>query len=199
MTTRAAESDATRRQILGSVVDVAATSGLDALTLQAVAAHADVALRTIYNHFGSREELIAAALGDLAEQSRAAATSIEVADQPAREQLLAFVDAYLRSYEVQGPAVAVLMQATAVPVVAAAVDEVRTWRRQRLRTMLRRAHTEGALRVPVTDAVPVAYLATAFSTYATLVDDIGLAPAAARTTIATILDRTLFGGPPDGG
>ena len=192
MDTRAGEFDLTRRQILAAVVDVAAAAGLEALTVQAVAAKADVAVRTVYNHFDSRERLIAAALGDLAEQTRTTVRSIVVTDRSARDQLLSFVDAYLQSYEQQGRAVRVLMSATSIPEVADAVADVRNWRRQQLRTMLRQAQAEGVLGVALAEAVNVAYLATAYSTYACLTLDLGLSPGAARATVATILQRTLF-------
>ena len=194
MDTRAGEFDLTRRQILAAVVDVAAVAGLEALTVQAVAAKANVAVRTVYNHFDSRERLIAAALGDLAEQTRTTVRSIVVTDRSARDQLLSFVDAYLQSYEQQGRAVRVLMSATSIPEVADAVADVRNWRRQQLRTMLRQAQAEGVLGVALAEAVNVAYLATAYSTYACLTLDLGLSPGAARATVATILQRTLFDG-----
>jgi AcrR family transcriptional regulator len=192
MTNRAAESDATRRQILDAVVEVAAASGIDATTVQAVAARADVAVRTVYNHFGSREELIAAALGDLAEQTRASVRAIEVADLPPRERVLAFVEAYARSYDGQGTGVQVLMDATTIPVVVEAVTEVRAWRRQQLRRMLRAAQDDGTLELPLADAVNIAYLATAYTTYASLVHDEGLSATTARATLRAIVDRTLF-------
>lgn len=192
MDRRSGDFDLTRRQILDAVVDVVADVGLDALTVQAVAARADVALRTVYNHFESREGLIAAALGDLTEQTRAAVRSIIVAERSGRHQLLAFADAYLHSYEQQGNAVRVLMNASSIPGVSAAIGDVRTWRRQQIRSMLRQARTDDELNVPLAEAVNIAYLATAYSTYASLTMDLTLSPGAARATVRTMLDRSLF-------
>jgi AcrR family transcriptional regulator len=193
MTNRGPESEATKRQILDAVVEVVAERGLDGVTVQAVAAHADVAVRTVYNHFATREELVAAALGTLAEETRAATQSIEVGEQPTRDKVLAFVDSYARSYEAQGSAVRALMSAVSVPRVSDVVRDVRAWRRQQLRTLLRHAQSEGVLRLPLAEAVTVAYLATAYATYASLVDDAGVAPQAARATLRTMVDRSLFG------
>lgn len=193
MDKRASEHDATRREILAAVIDVAAEAGLDALTVQAVAARADVALRTVYNHFDTRDALIAAALGELAESTRASVREIAVAGDSARDELLAFVDAYLRSYESQGAATRVLMGAATVPAVADAVSDVRAWRREQLRSTLRRANADGALRIALADAVTIAYLATAYSTYASLTRDAGLSPAAARSLVRTMLEGALFG------
>jgi TetR/AcrR family transcriptional regulator, cholesterol catabolism regulator len=192
MVKRAADSDATRTHLLDSVVAVATTDGLEALTMQSVAAHADVAVRTVYNHFPSRHELVAAALARLADQTRATVRAIEVADRPAREQLLAFVDGYLRSYEEQGDAIRLLMTAADDPAVAPVVAEVRSWRRQQLRRMAHGAREEGTLAIPVAEATSVGYLATSYAGWATLVHDAGLPPATARATVRTIVDRTLF-------
>jgi AcrR family transcriptional regulator len=189
---RAVEAETTRHQIFDAVIDVIAEAGIDALTVQAVAARADVAVRTVYNHFESREGLLAAALGTLATQTRDAVEAIVVPDRPARIQLLEFIDAYARSYEDQGTGVQVLMAATSIPQVADAVDGVRTWRRQRLRRILREADAQGSLRVPLPEATTIAYLATAYSTYATLVLDAGLSPASARSTLRAIVEGTLL-------
>ncbi len=193
MASRAADADATRRLILDAVVAVAADAGIEALTIQAVAAEADVAVRTVYNHFSSRDELVVAALTDLAEQTRADTGSVPSGDRPPRERVLDFVDSYLRSYEQQGRAVEVLMRARELPVVAAAVSEVRAWRRGQLADMLAEADDEGTLQIPLDDAVSIAYAASAHATYATLVHDAGHDPEAARRLVGSMIDRTLFG------
>lgn len=53
---------ARREKILNAVLDLAAEGGYDAVQVREVAKHADVAMRTIYNYYGSREELLRAAL-----------------------------------------------------------------------------------------------------------------------------------------
>jgi AcrR family transcriptional regulator len=45
-------------------------AGADRLTMEAVAKRADTATRTVYNHFSSRDELIAAALDQLLREYR---------------------------------------------------------------------------------------------------------------------------------
>lgn len=192
METRAGDSDLKRRQILDAVVAVVAEEGLDALTVAAVASKADVAVRTVYNYFDSRDALLTAALAALADQTRTMVHAIAVADLPPREQMLAFADAYLRSYEEQGVAVSVLLSALAVPDVASAVGEVRAWRRDQIATIARDAQSAGVLRVSLTEAMSIGYLATAHSTYTQLTMDAGLSPAAARTTVRTMLDGALF-------
>ena len=118
--------------------------------------------------------------------------AIDVRERSPREELLAFVDAYLRSYQEQGAAARVLMNASTFPVVAEAVADVRTWRRQQLASMLRRAHDDGSLRASFAHATEICYLATAYSTFSTLVLDRGLEPVTARAIVQTMVDRALF-------
>jgi AcrR family transcriptional regulator len=192
MDKRAADAEASRRHILAGVVDVAARDGLEALTMQAVAEQADLAVRTVYNHFSTREEMIAAALGDLAEATRASVRAIDVSGLPPRDQCRAFVDAYLRSYDEQGRGVQVLLAALSFPAVSEAISEVRRWRRATLRSILRRCEAGGLLRIPLGEAVDVAYLATAHATYASLTTDARTRPLEARDLLVEIVDRTCF-------
>lgn len=56
---RAARSEATRARILDAAVRVMAR-GIATLSMPAVAREADVALRTVYDHFGSKDDLLSA-------------------------------------------------------------------------------------------------------------------------------------------
>ena len=67
MDNRSAASAATRARLLDAAVDVLAEVGGAALTMQMVADTADVALRTVYNHFPSKEVLVVAAYQRLAD------------------------------------------------------------------------------------------------------------------------------------
>ena len=61
--TQLARSQRARRaRILGAVLELAAEGGYDAVQVREVAARAHVALRTIYNYFDSRENLLYAAM-----------------------------------------------------------------------------------------------------------------------------------------
>jgi AcrR family transcriptional regulator len=51
-----------RERILAAVLELAAEGGYDAVQVREVAARAGVALRTIYNYYGSRENLLHAAM-----------------------------------------------------------------------------------------------------------------------------------------
>ena len=70
MDNRSAASAATRARLLDAAVDVLAEVGGAALTMQMVADTADVALRTVYNHFPSKEVLVVAAYQRLADATQ---------------------------------------------------------------------------------------------------------------------------------
>jgi hypothetical protein len=78
-----------------------------------------------------------------------------------------------------------------VPMVREVVEEMRAWRRRELRRILRSAERANELSVPVREALAVCYLATAYSTYATMVSDLGVSPESARTTLVEMVDRAV--------
>ena len=53
---------AKRQAMIRAAQDVFVNKGLEAASLEEVAAHAGVSKLTIYNHFGSKDELFVAAL-----------------------------------------------------------------------------------------------------------------------------------------
>jgi len=191
MTKRAEDLDATRRELVQATLDVAAEGGIDALTMQAVANRADVAVRTVYNYFDSREALIAAAMDRLTARTREAVERIEVPDGSPRERLLAFVSAYVASYEDQGATLPVVFGSVHVPMVREVVEEMRAWRRRELQRILRSAERAGALSVSVREALAVCYLATAYATYSTMVGDLQVSPESARVSLVEMVDRAV--------
>jgi AcrR family transcriptional regulator len=192
MTKRAEELDATRHQLVQATLEVAAEGGLDALTMQAVAKRADVAVRTVYNYFDSREALIAAAMDRLTTRTREVVERIEVPDGSPRERLRAFVLVYVASYEEQGATLPVVFGSLHVPQVREVVEEMRAWRRRELQRILRSAERAGVLSVSAREALTICYLATAYATYATLVSDLAVSPESARSTLVEMVDRAVF-------
>lgn len=61
---------ANRRAVVDAAREIVAGSGADALTLEAVAARADVAVQTIYNRVGGRSALLTAVAEQAMEESR---------------------------------------------------------------------------------------------------------------------------------
>ena len=187
---------ATRERILRAASDVVTEIGVDALTMQAVAERADVALRTLYNHFESREALALAVYEQLSDATRLVVEKLSLADTP-RERLLAFVAGFYELFEQRGPGAAAAMAITTLPEVAARLHEVRTWRTGELTALLRLAARDGSLRLPLKPAVALAFVMTNYVTWQAFVQERGLSPAAAVRLAQDVLDQTLFGPRPD--
>jgi AcrR family transcriptional regulator len=193
METRSAASATTRARLTEAALAVVSQVGAEALTMQGVAETADVALRTLYNYFPTREELLREAMTNLLDDTRAAVRELVPDKGSPRERVLLFVEAYYRSYERQGVAAAALLRAQGVAGVEEQVAEIRAWRRQQLNTLLRAAAADRGLRLPTAQAVALAYSLTAYATWSALVNDSRLSPnaarAAARHTIESAIVR----------
>ncbi len=70
------QRELTRRKVLGAVLELVAEGSLDELSVPAVSRHSGVSLATIYRHFPTRDDLLAAAS---AEPSR---TALAAGDPP---------------------------------------------------------------------------------------------------------------------
>jgi AcrR family transcriptional regulator len=191
MKKRSAVADATRERLLEATAEVVADGGAQALTMQAVAERADVALRTVYNYFASREELARAAYDRVATSIVDAVQALPPTGS-ARGDLLAFVGTYLDGYQGELAAKAVIAGIPGVSDVEKRVDEVRRWRRDRLARFVRSAQREEGLKVTTADAIGLAFLTTAFATWEVLVVQLGMSPLAAKTLLLTTLEARLF-------
>jgi AcrR family transcriptional regulator len=82
---RARSQRARRERILDAVLDLATEGGYDAVQLRSIAQRAHVAVRTIYNHFGSRENVLLEAMirwrRQVTSESVAAASGATFADR----------------------------------------------------------------------------------------------------------------------
>ena len=56
---------AARAQILSTAIDLFSRRGLDAVTIDEIAAAADVGKGTIYNYFATKEDIVVAFMADL--------------------------------------------------------------------------------------------------------------------------------------
>ena len=91
MTARAEAVAQTRERILRAVLALASNHPLASISLAAVAADAEVSVQTVLRQFGSRDELIDAAV-EVAHQQIAAERTATAKDVP--EALSALVDSY---------------------------------------------------------------------------------------------------------
>jgi AcrR family transcriptional regulator len=190
---RGAQTATTRTRVLEAAVELLGEVGVEATTMPAVAERADVALRTVYNHFGSKEALVLEAYEGLADATRQAAASLPGGGAP-RERIGWFLDAFYDAFEHRSPGAAAILAATnAAPEVQKSVEEVRAWRRRELTAILRPASQAGDLRMPLKQAVALAFLMTAYATWHSFVKESGLTGAVAKEIGKDALDRALFG------
>jgi AcrR family transcriptional regulator len=170
-----------RSRILEATLDeVAAANGRE-VTLQAVAARADLALRTLYNHFAGRDQLLAAAFLDHAEQTRAAVDAVTVPDADPEEQLRHVVEAYHQRYAQMGPRLTALLALRGLTGLDDQIHRIRAQRTQRLAQVIERAQRAGILEIPPSTAIALAYALTSHAGWRSLCEQVdGSSTEAAR-------------------
>jgi len=149
METRAAATLLARNRILEAALDELVAVGGESITMQGVADRANVALRTLYNHFASRAELLTAAYLHHAAQTRAAVEAVSVPDAGPADQLRHIIDAYYSSYVRMGPRLTGLLSLRGIPELDEQILEIRAWRRQLLSQVIQRARRTGVLAIPM--------------------------------------------------
>ena len=192
MTTRGRQTAATRERLLDATVEGLAEVGVEALTMQAIAERADVALRTVYNHFDSKEELVVEAYDRLAGATQARYALLPEHGSP-RARVGWMVDAMYDVLAEQSPGTHAIMRVSGVPQFDHRLHEVRTWRRQAITDVLRPAEEDGTLRVPLEQAVALVFVATAYATWNALVHESGLSQDDAKQLSRRAIDAVLFG------
>lgn len=192
METRAAATAATRQRLVEAAVEVLGETGADGLTMQSVAERGDVALRTLYNHFPTKDELVAEVMTRSLDEVRDAVGTVVAAGGKPQEQLVGFVDAYYRIYERQNRAAAALLQSKGNSEVDRQVAEIRSWRRSELRRILRAIDADGGLRIQLREAVALVYALTAYATWSSVVQDSRLDAAAARALARHTVESSIL-------
>jgi len=82
--------DARRARILAAVIDVAGESGYDAIQLRLISDRTGISTDTIYRYYGSRDELIAAALAQWVEREFVEPAASWLQGATPAEQVLSF-------------------------------------------------------------------------------------------------------------
>jgi AcrR family transcriptional regulator len=198
MATRAAAAAAAEEHILGAAVDELLDVGGDGFTMQGVAKRADVALRTLYNYFPTRDELLAATFGRLADHTRALVIDVEAAPGSHADQLRSFVEQVYRSFEDEGDSLTTLLALRGIPSLDEAVSEIRSWRREQLKTLLRAIDDEHGLAIPVAEAEALAFVMTSHATWHSIAVQSGLGTAVAQRLATDALLLTIGAASPNG-
>jgi AcrR family transcriptional regulator len=191
METRQRAAAEARSRILEATFDEVATGGAG-VTLQAVAARADVALRTLYNHFAGRDELLAAAFLHHAAQTRAAVEAVALPDAGPVEQLEQVVEAYHGRYAAMGDRLSTLLSLRGFPELEEQIGIIREQRRRLLEQIVEHAERVGALRLPATAAVALAYTLTGHAGWQALCEQADGNPVEATRLATEALRSALF-------
>jgi AcrR family transcriptional regulator len=193
MEMRREETAARRRRLLEAAIEVLGELGAERLTMEAVAERADIATRTLYNHFASRDELIAQAFALLLNSYREDVQLQVPETGDAVERLGLFVELLYGIYAQRGASLTTLLGHRDDPAIDAQVREMRSWRRGELEQILKSAKAD--LRISLSHAVALAFVSTNHATWAALVDECGLTPAKAVKVTTDALRAALFGTP----
>jgi AcrR family transcriptional regulator len=191
MDSRQEETAARRRRLLEAATRVLQEVGADRLTMEAVAEQADTATRTLYNHFSSRDELIAAALELLLAEARDSLYLSPPADGDPAERLRLFVRLVYDVYGRQGDSLSTLLDHRDDPQIGPQVLMMRQTRRGHLEDILQ--DPQAKLLLPVPQAAALAFVLTSHETWDALVTESGLTQPAALALVTATLDAALFG------
>jgi AcrR family transcriptional regulator len=192
METRERAAAEVRTGILEATLDELAAAGGEGVTLQAVARRADVALRTLYNYFSGRDELLAAAFLHHAAQTRAAVQAVAVPDAPPQEQLQHVVEAYHSRYAAMGPRLNVLLSLRGFPELHEQVRIIRGERRRLVGEIVERANRAGILKLSAATSVALAYTFTGHAGWRALCEESDGDPVRATQLAKDTLRSALF-------
>ncbi len=172
MDNRAAATLAVRQRIVEAALDELAAAPQGAITLADVAARADLALRTLYNHFPSRDALLTAAFLHHGSLSRDAIEAVSVPDATPDEQLRHLIGAYYSRYADMGPRLTALLGLRGFPALAEQVRAIRNWRRQVLGAVIAAAREEDLLAASEATALALAFTVTSHAHWQVLVSEL---------------------------
>jgi AcrR family transcriptional regulator len=192
METRQHAAAEARARILEAALDEVAAAGGEGVTLQAVAARADVALRTLYNHFAGRDELLAAAFLEHAARTRAAVEAVVLPEAAPDQQLEHVVEAYHRRYAAMGERLGALLSLRGYPELEEQVGIIRARRRRLLEEIVEHGERAGVLRLPARTAVALAYALTGHAGWRALCEQADGDPVEATRMAIEALRSALF-------
>lgn len=192
MEKRTAATAAVRQQIIDAALEELVAAGGWPITLQGVADRADLALRTLYNHFPSRDALLSAAFLHHTAETRAAVEAMSLPDAEPEQQLRHAVRAYYERYAVMGPRLKALLSLRGYPDLEEQVRAIRAWRRGVFDQIIKRARQEGVLAVPESTAVALAFTMTSHASWEILAGELDGAGPEPSEVAGQALSAVLF-------
>lgn len=126
--------------------EIVATEGVDALTLEAVAERADVAIATIYNRVGNRSSLLLAVAEQAMEHSRAHMDAAYAADGTAEERLLLVAASWVQFARESPHEFRILVEPADEPEAVVRLAELTRTQNAKLANAIRDGIREGLIR-----------------------------------------------------
>jgi AcrR family transcriptional regulator len=164
----------TGEQLISAVLHLLLEDGADAVTVGAVAQRADVALRTVYNHFSSREALLEAALDRIISEIEAALAAAGIEDGPPDERIRRFVAAAFGEFDRLGILLTRILSVRGVPHLERRLATLNEWRRARIEDIVDAAEAEGVARLGAVQANALAGALIGHGSWEALVQTGGL-------------------------
>lgn len=137
---------ANRRLVIETAREIIATQGAQALTLEAVAARADVAVQTIYNRVGGRAALLTAVAVQALEESRTYMDAAYAADGSVEERILLVATEYARFARERPHEFRILVEPPDEPEAVAQIAELARVQNAKLAAVIRDAIATGESR-----------------------------------------------------
>lgn len=137
---------ANRQSVIDAAREIVATQGGDALTLEAVAERADVAVATIYNRVGNRSALLVAVAEQAMEESRAYMDAAYAADGTPVERLRLAAAAYIRFAQERPHEVRILVEPADEPEAVERLAELNRVQNAKLADAIRDGMAAGTIR-----------------------------------------------------
>lgn len=182
----------TREQLISAVLHLVLEDGADAVTVGAVAERADVALRTVYNHFASREALLEAALDRIIGEIEAALAAAGIEAGHPDERIRRFVAAAFGEFDRLGILLTRILSVRGVPHLERRLAELNQWRLGRIDEIVRAAEAEGRARLPAEQANALAGAVIGHGSWEVLVHARGLSGKRAGALVGRALASALI-------
>ena len=196
-TYRQQQAAATRERIADAARGLFGSTGYGSTSMEAIAAEAGVAVRTVYSAFGTKREILSLICERWLERARARESAQEVLAEPDPVRRLRGAAAWLRKLYEAGFDVVLIFEAATdeSPETRALLRSKLAGRNQVMDAMM--ASLEPQLRVSVREAQAVYRALAAAGVYRELVDESGWTPAAFEQWVGDALERQLLvGGEP---
>lgn len=137
---------ATRQTIIATAKSLIIDGGLNALTLEAVAERADIAVQTIYNRVGGRPALLIAVAELALEEHGKFMSDAWNSNAPAREQMRLIANAYTRFAFERPNEFHLLLDPQGEPEALQRISELISEQNAKTTAVMRKAMAEGSMR-----------------------------------------------------